>query len=814
MLLRKHRLHFILTVFLLTVLTTNTMANDMKTTGYREPEKKIVKILDTPNTPQLAVSPAGGIALMVEYTSMLTLENLAEPMAKLAGLRILTRFNIKKRNYYVQNLTLLDLKTKETKPIKLPEGAKFGFPIWSPNGKYFAAALYKAGGSSVWLFDPVKGTGKQISPARLNSVLYGPFWWSNDSKFIFVPLWHEKRGAPPEAPVIPETPEIQECNGQVSQVRTYQDLLTSAYDERLFEYYATSQLYKIDIKTGRRSKFGTAGLLTHVSISPDQKYTVAKILETPFSHTVQHGLFAHRFELWDGKGKLIKTLAHIPVSENIPIEGVREGMRNVFWQRLRPATLCWTEALDGGDPNNTTDFRDVLKAWEAPFTKEPREIIKLPQRYYGLDMMDKQDLGLIWDYNRDTKWIQARIIDMSKANIASECKTIFGRNDRDNYNDPGDPLHYYNPNGEAVGIIEDDEWIYLEGKGASPEGNRPFLRKYSLKTGETKEIFRAGTEVFEAPLDFVDCSHKAIITSREDKETSPNYFLREIKKDRAQEPVQLTDYEVPTKEFAKLRKELIKYERYDGVPLSGTLYYPLGYKPGKRYPAVIWAYPREYTDIKTAGQVRSSNNRYTRIGGSSILFFLLRGYVVLYNAEIPVVGDPLTANDTYIQQITAGAEAAVNKLVELGVADKDKIGIAGHSYGAFMVANLLAHTDIFAAGIARSGAYNRTLTPFGFQGERRTYWQAMDIYTNMSPFSHADKIKTPILLIHGEDDPNSGTFPIQSERLYAAIKGHGGTARLVILPHESHGYEARESILHVLAEQFDWFDRFVKNGKN
>ena len=258
--------------------------------------------------------------------------------------------------------------------------------------------------------------------------------------------------------------------------------------------------------------------------------------------------------------------------------------------------------------------------------------------------------------------------------------------------------------------------------------------------------------MFEAPLDFVDCSHKAIITSREDKETSPNYFLREIKKDRAQEPVQLTDYEVPTKEFAKLRKELIKYERYDGVPLSGTLYYPLGYKPGKRYPAVIWAYPREYTDIKTAGQVRSSNNRYTRIGGSSILFFLLRGYVVLYNAEIPVVGDPLTANDTYIQQITAGAEAAVNKLVELGVADKDKIGIAGHSYGAFMVANLLAHTDIFAAGIARSGAYNRTLTPFGFQGERRTYWQAMDIYTNMSPFSHADKIKTPILLIHGEDD--------------------------------------------------------------
>ena len=811
---RINKLSILTAIFAAALPLTDIMANEMKTTNsYKEPERKIVKILDTPNTPQMAVSPAGDKALMVEYTSMLTLENLSEPTAKLAGMNILTRFNIKKRTYYVQGLSLFDLKTKETKQIKLPEGAKFGFPIWAPNGKLFAAALYKAGGSSVWLFDPEKGTCKQISPARLNSILHGPFWWSNDSKHIFVPLWPEKRGNPPAAPVIPDGPEIQETNGQVSQVRTYQDLLTSAYDEKLFEYYATSQLHKIDVKTGKISKFGSAGLISYISISPDEKYTVARILETPFSHNVPSTHFAHRYELWDSKGKLIKTIGHVAVGENIPIMGVREGMRNVFWQRLRPSTLCWVEALDGGDPNAKAEFRDVMKAMEAPFDKEAREIIKLPQRYNGLDHLNKQDATLIWDYDLDTKWVQARVIDMSKNNIASECKILFGRNDRDNYNNPGDLIYEYNKNGETVAIFDKDEWIYLSGKGASPEGFRPFLRKYSIKTGEIKEIFRAGTDVFEQPLEFADKSHKSFVTSREDKETNPNYFIRQIVKDKAQEPVQLTDYEAPTREFARLRKELIKYERYDGVPLSGTLYYPINYVPGKRYPTVIWAYPREYTDIKTAGQVRTSTNRYTRIGGSSILFFLLHGYAVLYNAEIPVVGDPLTANDTYVQQITAGAEAAVNKLVELGIADKDKIGVAGHSYGAFMVANLLAHTDIFAAGIARSGAYNRTLTPFGFQGERRTYWQAKDIYTQMSPFSHADKIKTPILLIHGEDDPNSGTFPIQSERLYAAIKGHGGIARLVILPHESHGYEARESILHVLAEQFDWFDRFVAKTK-
>ena len=263
--------------------------------------------------------------------------------------------------------------------------------------------------------------------------------------------------------------------------------------------------------------------------------------------------------------------------------------------------------------------------------------------------------------------------------------------------------------------------------------------------------------------------------------------------------------------MAEVKKELIKYERNDGVPLSGTLYYPLGYKPGKRYPTIVWAYPREYTSKEIAGQVRSTTNKYTRIGGSSILFFLLRGYAVLHNAEIPIVGDPLTANDTFIEQMTAGAEAAVNKLIEIGIAQRGKIAVAGHSYGAFMVANLLAHTDLFDAGIARSGAYNRTLTPFGFQGERRTFWQAQNIYNTMSPFSYADKIKTPILMIHGKDDPNAGTYPMQSERMFAAIKGHGGVARLVVLPHEGHGYEARESILHVLSEQFEWLDKHVKN---
>ena len=806
--MEKDKLTRLLTCLLVFSLAAATTI--MARTGYRTPEKKIVKIVDTPNPPQLCINPNGKTALLVEYTTQLSLEDLAEPQARLAGMRILTRYNIPKRSYYVQGLSLLDLVTGKISPIKIPEGAKFGYPTWSPNGRLFAAALYQKGGSAIWVFDPIKGTGKPASPARLNSVLLNPCWWSLDSKFLYVPLWPAKRGAAPEAPLLPESPEIQETSGKVSQVRTYQDLLQTDHDERLFEYYATAQVHRINIANGKSDKVGSAGIITQFSTSPDGNYSLVSLLSKPFSRTLPAGRFAHSFELWNSNGKNIKTLARIPAGEEIPIEGVAEGMRSPFWQKLRPATLCWVEALDGGDPNRKVDFRDVLKAADAPFIDNTREIIRLPMRYSGLDQFDKPDLAMVWDYDRDTRWIKARLINMGQTNIASEAKSLFSRNYYDHYKDEGTPVYYNRPDGQTLAILENDEWLYLEGKGATPDGYMPFLKRYSIKTGKTQEVFASGLDSYEHFIDFADSSRDAIITSRENAETPPNYFRRELTGHVATAPVALTNFEVEAPELKKVKKELIKYERSDGVPLSGTLYYPLNYRAGHRYPTILWAYPREYTDAATAGQVRSATNRYARISGTSILFFVLRGYAVLDNAEIPVVGDPLTANNNFVEQITNGAKAAVDKLVSLGISEPGKIGVAGHSYGAFMVANLLAHTDLFAAGIARSGAYNRTLTPFGFQGERRTYWEAPDIYTQMSPFTHADKINEPLLMIHGEEDPNPGTFPIQSIRMLGAIKGHGGTARMVVLPYEGHSYEARESILHTLVEMFEWFDKYVK----
>ncbi len=801
----KRKVLFILLFAVMTTFTPRIMAGTM----YKQPEQRIIDIVDAPNPPQLSVSPQGKTAILVEYSFHLDLEDLGEPWVGLAGVRILTRYNIEKRRYFVKKMYILDMETGKKKELQMPEKSRFGFPNWTSNGKKIIAANYKIGGSELWVFDPETGSGKAITPARLNPVLMNPFYIFADSETMIVPLYPENRGKALEKDLIPEGPEIQETTGSVSKVRTYQDLLRNSYDEKLFEYYATSELAVVNLNTGESKILGKPDLYSSIRPSHDGKHFIVKRIKKPFSYTVPYSRFGYELEIWNEEGKNIKTIVSQPLAEEIPIEGVRTGTRLAFWQMQFSDRILIAEALDNGDPNKKAEYRDSIKILEAPFTGEPREIVKLPFRFYGLHWLENKNLAITMDYDRDSRWYYQRLINLDKTNVASECPVIFSRNRSDAYKDEGEPI-YTEKNGYNYAILEDDKWLYLAGSGATPEGFKPFLNKFNIYTKEKIELFRSDLKALEAFEAFYDSSLKTIVTSKEDPEHPRNYFKRTLKNGKLSDPVALTHFESPAPEIAAVKKELIKYTRKDGIPLSGTLYYPQNYVPGKKYPTVLWAYPREYTDASVAGQVRSASNKYARIAGSSILFFVLNGYAVLDNAEIPVVGDPLTANDTFVEQISAGAEAAVNKLVEMGIADRKKIGVAGHSYGAFMVANLLAHTDLFAAGISRSGAYNRTLTPFGFQGERRTFWEAQDIYMKLSPFSVADKINEPLLLIHGEKDPNPGTFPLQSRRMYAAIKGHGGTARLVVLPCEGHGYEARESVLHVLYEMFEWFDKYLK----
>ncbi|MFN6964302.1 MAG: prolyl oligopeptidase family serine peptidase [Pyrinomonadaceae bacterium] len=780
--------------------------------GYKQPPKEIMDVLNAPAIPATSLSPSRDRIAVLEPLRYPPISELAQPMLRLAGLRINPNTNGQHRQPYFVSLKLKNVSDGAETKVSLPAGAQIISPQWSPDGKYIAAGSITPNGIELWIIDTATAKARRVANARVNTVLGGFAW--EDQKTLAVHLVPSRRGAPPPYQnVTPSSPNIQETTGRTGAVQTFQDLLRSPNDEDLFEYYATSQLAFVDAASGRIREVGTPAIYDNFQASPDGKYILVSRIERPFSYLFPYFRFPTKTDVWDENGKLVKVISSQPLQDALPIQGVPVGPRTIAWIPTEPATLVWAEALDKGDPRNKVTPRDRLVTLAAPFAAEGRELLKVEQRLQGRSFGERDGLMIFQDYNRDT---QRRRVFMTDYRNPANVKLVADLNVNDRYNDIGQPVTKVLPNGGGV-IRQNGDEIFLTGQGASPQGDRPFFRAMDLKTLETREIFRSGTEEYEAFVGMIDDEGMNFITRKESITEPPNLFLRQVcppgKICTAMAYRQLTDFKDPVPQLRGIKKQLVRYKRPDGVDLSFTLYLPPDYKEGTRLPTVVWAYPLEFTDASTAGQVSGSTNRFTQIGGISHLFFLLQGYAVLDDATMPVVGDPLTVNDTFVDQIVASAKAAIDKGVEMGVVDPERVGVGGHSYGAFMTANLLAHSDLFRAGIARSGAYNRTLTPFGFQSERRSFWEAPELYAKVSPFFVANKINEPILLIHGEADNNQGTFPIQSERLFAAISGLGGTARLVMLPLESHGYAAKESTEHTLYEMISWFDKYVKNAK-
>ncbi len=773
---------------------------------YKLPPKEIVDIVDAPPTPMVSMSPAGDVMALISRESMPSIAYLSEPILRIAGMRIIPALNSEQVLSFSTGISLKDMKTGQVRKIAFPDGFKFTSPSWSPDGTAIALLRYVEGGVELWVVDAKAGTAKALTPAIVNAVLGGADWVP-DSRRLVVMLVPEGRGPAPVAPRVPKGPEIQVAGGKEAKVATYQDLLKNSFDEVLFDYYAASQTAIVDTATGEVRKVGKPGIFDGISVSPAMDHILVERIKRPYSYSLPAGGFSHSVEIWNMDGGLVKVLADLPPAEDVPINGVPKGPRGVNWMTHKPATLIWTEALDEGDPKKAVPFRDHYLTLDAPFAAEPKEVLKLKERAAGITYFATPGKALASQSEWKRSWRTTFLVDL--ADPSAEPVTVWDLGMRDSYKNPGRPVTTSLKTGQRV-ILQDKDWIYLAGSGSSPQGDHPFLDRMNVKTLKVERLWQCQDPGYESFVDFSGSSRTKIITSYESKTEPPNYFLYDLK---TKKRTALTDFKDPAPQLTGIRKERITYKRADGLELSGTLYLPPGYVEGTRLPVVVWAYPMEYDSAATAGQVRGSVNRFTFFRGTSQLFFVTQGYAVLDNAEMPVVGSPETVNDTFVQQIVSNAEAAIRKLDDMGVGDPKRVGVGGHSYGAFMTANLLARCDLFAAGIARSGAYNRTLTPFGFQSERRTLWEAPETYIKMSPFMHANLINEPILLIHGMADNNSGTFPIQSERLFAALKGFGTTARFVYLPYESHGYSARESVLHVLAEMFEWFDRYVKNRK-
>ncbi len=794
----KDHLRNLLIIVILLSCFTPVMAQ----VPYQQPDKIVVDILTAPQSPLIRLSPGRTAMVLVDWEFHPPVSFLAKPYFKLAGLRIDPENNSLHRSTMLTTMSVKFFKDNKDVSVKIPENSETGKPRWSYDGKKIAFMNYKDDGVELMFADPKTGDVNKVPGLRLNHTTDDPYSWTPGNRNLLVKMIPGNRGEAPKKSIVPTGPIVEETSGKFSQMSTFQDLLKTPYDDDLFEYYCTSQLALVDSETLEVKKVGKPGVFLSAEMSPDGKYILVIRLNKPYSHRVPYYYFARTAEIWDREGNSVKTITDIPASEEVARFGVAEGPRNFSWQPLYDAKLVWVEALDGGDPMKDVPFHDSIRVLSSPFKGEPVEILKVRQRFNGFYWLEKKDEVLIGEYERKRRWYTLRYYDLK--NPAKTEKTIFDLSANDDYNDPGEPVQVENSTGETL-VLQDGENIYLEGKGASKKGDMPFLDAMNLKNLKKVRLFRSKDNCYEKFICFMGSSREKILTSYETNKQPPNYYIFDLK---TRKRTALTSFTDPAEKLG-IKQEIINYYREDGVPLSGTLYLPPRYKKGEKLPLILWAYPLEYSDPKTAGQVRGSPNKFTSLWGAQPVFFLVKGYAV-FQAQMPVVGDPETVNNTFIKQIVADAKAAIDKLDTLGLIDRKKVLVGGHSYGAFMVAHLLANCDLFAAGIARSGAYNRTLTPFGFQSERRTLWEAPEFYLKMSPITAAHKIKAPLLIIHGMEDNNSGTYPMQSERLFDAIKGNGGTARLLLLPDEGHWYYSRESNLHVLKEMFDWADRFLK----
>ncbi len=782
---------------------------------WQSPGEDILNILYAPQLPRVSVSPSKKHMLLTDPIIYPSLSELAGPMLKLAGTRVNPKNNYYHGRHGGTSPRVLTIEDGKTIPLNVPEESEVLSTYWLADGQRFALSVGFENRIELWMGD-ITGSVEKVPDMILNALMDEPVkWFPNQEKILVRRI--KDRGAAPEKPAIPNGPKILEDAG-ASARSTYEsrNLLETAFDDSQFSYYTESELVIYNTTTKQKQVVGPAASYRSASISPDGNYILVERLKAPWSHDVAWWRFANDIEVWNLKGDLVKTIVNQPLANEVPVQGVISGPRSVSWQPTVPHTLFWTEALDGGNPVVEAAFRDKLVRWEAPFDQQAEEVFKAEHRILG-SMWGQSD-GMLMVYQRER--IKRRryvwLLDVDKRTS----RQWFDLDEDDIYNDPGDPIFTQLKNGEYVVKVEDGS-IYFNGRGGSADGDRPFVDRRNIETGEAERLFRSAPDKYEYFVEFAEASNSFIMSS-ESATDVPNYYLAKLgetigaeagESTRAMTKRPITTFMDPSPELRAIENTIVKYQRKDSIELSFQLLLPPGYKKGTRVPTVVYAYPSEYSGGETAGQVRGSSNRFMRIYGPSHKYFLMRGYAVLDNTAMPMVGDPETVYDTFVPQLVADAEAAVAKAVAMGIADPDRIGIIGHSHGGLMVANLLAHSDLFCAGIARSGSYNKTNQPYGFQGERRSLFEATKAYIDCSPTFFADKVNEPILIIHGDDDANPGTLTFQSEVFYEAVRGSGGTARLVLLPFEDHGYMAKESIEHVLWEQMNWFDKYVKNRK-
>jgi len=797
----------LLSLFLLLTASVVAQVN----LDYQKPPQEILDLVDVPRAPWVLMNTEGDTMLLMYRDSYKTIAELSEEELRLGGLRINPKTNIGSRTTFYNDIKIKGIEETEAGTISgLPEDAKLSNFNWSPDESKMAFTNTIEDGVQVWVLDLKTATAKRVTEAFVNANMGNPISWFKDGESLLVNMLPATRKELVNtAEAVPTGPTISTSDGSKAQNRTYQDLLQNPNDVFNFEQLATSALVKVNLD-GTSTLWKDAAMYSDVSFSPDGNYIMTSTIHKPFSYIVPYYRFPETVTVYQQDGTEVKVVNETPLLEELPqgFMATQTGKRRISWRADQPATLYWVEALDQGDPEVEVEYRDQVFMQKAPFSAAPQKVIKTINRYSGI-LWGDANTAIAYDRWWNTRNTKTYVFNPSDGSNMGE--VISDRSYQDVYSDPGNFVTHDNEYGRSVLTLVNGN-AYLMGDGFSDKGQFPFIDKMNLKTQETERIYESEyTDKLESLQKALDIEAGKILVRIEAPTEYPNYYIRDLNDNSLD---QITRFENPFKSIQDVHKEVITYKREDGLELSGTLYLPVGYDMNKKEkkPMLLWAYPREYKDKSSAAQTTTNPNEFTYPYYGSMVYWVTRGYVVLDDAAFPIVGEgDEEPNDTFRSQLVANAKAAIDAVDDLGYIDRDRVAVGGHSYGAFMTANLLSHSNLFAAGIARSGAYNRTLTPFGFQSEERNYWEAPEIYYEMSPFMHADKMKTPLLLIHGVADNNSGTYPLQSERYFNALKGLGATARLVMLPKESHGYAAKESILHMLWEQDQWLEKYVKN---